>query len=62
MFGGSNGIRFGVDPDDRLGVGFAQVHPLFIELNFYAVNGINRLLGVFLSALLPAPRLHLFRG
>src|SRR6185436_19669196 len=51
IFGRCLRTAFGIDPDDRLCIAFPQVDPLFVKFDFDAVNGIHRLLFVFVPDL-----------
>src|SRR4051812_3149079 len=45
-------IAFGVNADDGLGIGRAEVHPVIVKFNFQPVFRIDRLALVFLFDLL----------
>ena len=39
-------MRLGINADDRLGVGFAQMHPAILEIDLNTVDIIHALIGI----------------
>ncbi len=47
MFGGGFALTFRIDADNRLCIGFAEMHPFIGEVNFYTIDCVDFFVLIF---------------